>query len=70
MTERDASTLAGILGGRVWQPLPGLCYVLMQLADGSAVIFGDGAVRHYADLESIETGDPLNEIEFSDREAP
>ena len=65
MTEHEAATLARILGGALWQPLPGLLYVVLKREDGALIVLGDGAVRAYADAESLERAEPLNEIELT-----
>ena len=62
MDEIQASKMAEILGGQVWQSGGGIWLVLIHRQDGQLVVISDEVICEYASDEDFENSSPSRSI--------
>lgn len=64
MNETQSHVVAEVVGGKPWQPYPGIWVVLVSGDNDSLVVIYDDAVREWDDPRKFETTEPSREITF------
>jgi hypothetical protein len=62
ITEPDANTIAGVLGGEVWSSRGDINLVLSERAAARIVAMSDEVVCEYANRDELDDGKLLNSI--------